>query len=429
MNDAIRPLDYLAPPACIGILGAGQLGRMLVHTAQKMGYQTVVLDPDPNAPAAHLSHEFLQFAYDDPQGIALLAQRASCVTTEFENVPAHTLESLSLNVPVRPSAYAVSVAQDRTIEKNMLRACDLQTAPYHIIGQARDILKTPLELFPGILKTARLGYDGKGQLLVHNMAELHSAYASLNASSNQTAFKESIPCVFEKKLPLLAEFSVIVARNERNDMVNLPIQCNQHINGILHLCTVFDHALDAELENELIQAAHKIAQTLSYVGVLCVEFFIVDESLCSLPSSRTSKSPSWVVNEIAPRPHNSGHHSLDSCDVSQFELQLRTLCGLPLFTPRQHSPCVMLNLLGDLWFKEDGTGPIEPAWEKVLAHSGTHLHLYGKTQARKGRKMGHLNITAAHPKEALMILDKCLHILDLPPIKSAFLSVSTHHDH
>jgi 5-(carboxyamino)imidazole ribonucleotide synthase len=266
MNDAIRPLDYLAPPACIGILGAGQLGRMLVHTAQKMGYQTVVLDPDPNAPAAHLSHEFLQFAYDDPQGIALLAQRASRVTTEFENVQAHTLETLSLKVPVRPSAYAVSVAQDRAIEKNMIRACDLQTAPYHIIGQARDILKTPLELFPGILKTARLGYDGKGQVLVHDMAELHSAYASLNASSNPTAFDESIPCVFEKKLPLLAEFSVIVARNERNDMVNLPIQCNQHINGILHLCTVFNHALDAELENELM--AHPLIREAAVIGVM-----------------------------------------------------------------------------------------------------------------------------------------------------------------
>ena len=160
------------------------------------------------------------------------------------------------------------------------------------------------------------------------------------------------------------------------------------------------------------------------MGVLCVEFFILADPPASLPNAARSNLPTWVVNEIAPRPHNSGHHSLDSCDVSQFELQVRTLCGLALVKPRQHSPCVMLNLLGDLWFNK-GTEPQEPPWERVLALPGTHLHLYGKTQARMGRKMGHLNITAAHPKEVLSTLEQCLHLLELPALSSAFLTASS----
>lgn len=423
MNDAPSHRECLAPPASLGILGAGQLGRMLVQAAQKMGYRTVVLDPDPNAPAAHLSEEFLQFAYDDRQGMDLLAQRASRVTTEFENVPAATLDHLSQTIAVHPSAFAVGVAQDRIVEKNMIRSCQLQTAPFHVIRHPTDIFNTPLDLFPGILKTARLGYDGKGQLTVNDLEELHLAYASLNASSKAPHASEPISCILEKKLPLQAEYSVIVARNERNDMVHLPIQCNQHVKGILHLSSVFEHALGFELETALINATRTLAQELSYVGVLCVEFFVLADPRASHPNASKSNLPTWLVNEIAPRPHNSGHHSLDSCDVSQFELQVRALCGLALVQPRQHSPCVMLNLLGDLWFKK-GTDPLEPPWEKVLALSGTHLHLYGKTQARKGRKMGHLNITAAHPIEVLSTLEQCLHLLELPPLSRDFLTMS-----
>ena len=217
MNDASRTLDYLPPPACIGILGAGQLGKMLVQAAQTMGYQTIVLDPDAKAPAAQVSQEALQFEYDDPKGLEQLALKAARVTTEFENVPALTLQVLSEKIPVRPSAYAVSVAQDRIIEKNMIRSCQLQTAPFHVINHPDDVQETPLDFLPGILKTARLGYDGKGQVVVNNLSQLQLAYSNMNAKTSLSV--DDIPCVLEKKLPLLAEYSVIVARNELNEMV------------------------------------------------------------------------------------------------------------------------------------------------------------------------------------------------------------------
>ena len=423
MNNSSSALTYLPPPACIGILGAGQLGRMLINAAQRMGYQTVVLDPDGQAPAAQVSQYALQYAYDDPVGIERLSELVSRVTTEFENVPAQTLEQLSERVLVRPSAYAVSVAQDRIVEKNMVRSCQLQTAPFHVIRSPEDASNTPPELFPGILKTARLGYDGKGQVQVHNLQELQKAYQEMNSAFKGKNSQEALSCVLEKKLPLLAEYSVIVARNELNHMVNLPIQCNQHINGILHLSTVFNHTLSSALSEELITAAQTIAQKLSYVGVLCVEFFLIQDSHAD------DAALSWVVNEIAPRPHNSGHHSLDSCDISQFDLQLRTLCGLPLLKPRQHSPCVMLNLLGDLWFKPGVDQPVEPPWQALLALPGTHLHLYGKTEPRRARKMGHLNITGEHVEDTLKTLTQCLELLKLPPLEKSFLDKHLQHDH
>jgi 5-(carboxyamino)imidazole ribonucleotide synthase len=398
---------------------------MLVNAAQRMGYQTVVLDPDEHAPAAQVSQYALAHAYDDPQGIERLAGLVSRVTTEFENVPAQTLERLSEKVLVRPGADAVCVAQDRIAEKTMVRSCQLQTAPFHAILKPEDVGLTPHDLFPGILKTARLGYDGKGQAHVKNLEELQKAYEEMNAAYKGKHHQEDLSCVLEKKLPLLAEYSVILARNEHNQMVNLPIQCNQHINGVLHLSTAFPHTLSSTLTKDLTAAAQTIAQKLSYVGVLCVEFFLIQETLLD------GKPTTWVVNEIAPRPHNSGHHSLDSCDISQFELQLRTLCGLPLLTPRQHSPCVMLNLLGDLWFDEGGDGPIEPPWQAVLALEGTHLHLYGKAQPRRARKMGHLNITGVHPEDTLKTLEQCLQILGLPPLSKSFLDLHRplQHDH
>lgn len=423
MNNPPRASTPLLPPACIGILGAGQLGRMLVSAAQRMGYQTVVLDPDANAPAAQVSHNALSCAFNDPQGIERMACLAARVTTEFENVPAQTLEQLSKMVPVHPSAHAVSIAQDRIAEKNMVRSCDLQTAPFHAINHMGDAKNTPHDLFPGILKTARLGYDGKGQVQVQNLQELLQAYESMNTAFKDQHPHEDLSCVLEKKLPLLAEYSVIIARNEHHEMVNLPLQCNQHINGILHLSTVFGDDLSSGLSQELIAAAQTIAQKLSYVGVLCVEFFLLHNT--------DQKGPPipWVVNEIAPRPHNSGHHSLDSCDVSQFELQLRALCGLPLVSPRQHSPCAMLNLLGDLWHPTGSGQAVEPPWQALLALPGTHLHLYGKAEPRRGRKMGHLNITGASKEDVLLTLAQCLHLLNLPPIDPSFLDRHSHHGH
>lgn len=423
MNKSSNPLVPLPPPACIGILGGGQLGRMLAQAAHSMGYQTAVLDPEPHSPAAQISHFALEYAYDDPRGIERLASLTSRVTTEFENVPAKTLEQLSQRVEVRPSAFAVAVAQDRIVEKKMILDCALQTAPFHAIFGPEDVTQAPQDLFPGLLKTARLGYDGKGQVQVQNTIELQKSYAAMNAEHQRSNPSQNLSCVLEKKLPLLAEYSVIVARNELGHMVHLPLQCNQHINGILHLSTVFKHHLPQEMQEALILAAQTIAQKLHYVGVLCVEFFVLTQPL------KKGGTINWVVNEIAPRPHNSGHHSLDSCDVSQFELQLRTLCGLPLVKPRQHSPCVMLNLLGDLWFNSSTNDITEPPWQDLLALPGTHLHLYGKAQPRKARKMGHLNITGERVQDILMTLQKCLSLLKLPALSADFLNPYLHHDH
>jgi len=223
------------------------------------------------------------------------------------------------------------------------------------------------------LKTARMGYDGKGQIQVADIASLPAAWASLN----------QVPCVIEKRLSLVAECSVVVARGRDGTVVNLPLQLNTHVGGILARTEVFEGNLDAGLTARAIQAATAIATDLGYVGVLCVEFFVV---------KGTNDTLSLVVNEMAPRPHNSGHYSIEACDLSQFELQVRAMTGLPLTPPRLHSPAVMLNLLGDIWLN---TGELRtPAWDQVLALPGTHLHLYGKLEARAGRKMGHLTVTA-----------------------------------
>ena len=356
-------------PATLGVMGGGQLARMFVHAAQAMGYQTAVLAPDADSPAGSVSHHHVQADYLSKTGLAELAQCSDAVTTEFENVPAAALEALAALRPVSPAASAVRIAQDRAAEKAHFERCGVPCAPYAVIETAAQLQAVPSILLPGILKTSRMGYDGKGQVRVKNRVELDAAWAQL----------KRVPCVLEQKLVLHAECSVVVARGRDGQIVNLPVHLNTHSDGILAKTEVFKQNLPLALANHAISATHSIANELNYVGVLCVEFFIVTSARGKLQ---------LIVNEIAPRPHNSGHHSMNSCDVSQFELQVRTSAGLPLPQPRQHSPAIMLNLLGDLW-----KGTVAPPWAKVLALPGTHLHLYGKTEARPGRKMGHLNIT------------------------------------
>ncbi|WP_342620365.1 5-(carboxyamino)imidazole ribonucleotide synthase [Rhodoferax sp. GW822-FHT02A01] len=359
----------------LGVMGGGQLGRMFVHAAQRMGYFTAVLDPDSVSPAGRVSHHHIQTSYTDPAGLARLAEVAHAITTEFENVPAPALAELAKSRPVAPAASAVAIAQDRAAEKTHFASCGVPCAPYAVIETAEQLAAVQDQLLPGILKTARLGYDGKGQVRVRTRAELAEAWSTLKQQ----------PCVLEKMLPLQLECSVIVARGSDGQCVNLPVQRNLHRNGILAVTEVYAGNIPVALAQRAIAAAKSIAQGLQYVGVLCVEFFVLDEA-----SPEGQSLGGLVVNEMAPRPHNSGHYSMDACDVSQFELQVRTLAGLPLVQPRQHSPSIMLNLLGDIW-PEGGV----PAWDQVLALPGTHLHLYGKLQASKGRKMGHLNITGA----------------------------------
>ena len=363
--------------ATLGVMGGGQLGRMFVQAAQAMGYFTAVLDPDAASPAGLVSHHHIQTDYLDEQGLAQLMQRCAAITTEFENVPAPALVTLGAHRPVAPASESVAIAQDRAAEKAHFVRCGVPVAPHALIGSPAQLAAVRAELLPGILKTARMGYDGKGQIRVKTREELTAAWDQL----------KNVPCVLEKMLPLQAECSVIVARGADGQMVNFPVQSNLHRDGILAVTRVYDGAVPLDVAAQAVAATRAIADGLHYVGVLCVEFFLLEGG-------------QLVVNEMAPRPHNSGHYTMNACDQSQFELQVRTLAGLPLTQPRQHSSAIMLNLLGDLWpeVTPTGKGPTTPAWAQVLALPGTHLHLYGKLSARPGRKMGHLNITGATPK-------------------------------
>jgi 5-(carboxyamino)imidazole ribonucleotide synthase len=359
---------------------------MWSHAAQALGFRTAVLDPDPNSPAGLISHVHVCADYVDATALAHMASQCQAITTEFENVPAEALRQLGVSLPCAPGAEPVSVAQDRAREKSHFVACGVPVAPHAVLHSLEDVQQVDSHLLPGILKTTRLGYDGKGQVRVTSMADLPAAWKQLQLAGPAV-------CILEKRLPLFAECSVVLARGFDGQMVHLPLQVNIHREGILALTEVFEHALPAATEQQALQAAYEVARGLNYVGVLCVEFFLLQDG-----ADREALGP-LVVNEIAPRPHNSGHHSIDSCDVSQFELQVRCMAGLPLVQPHLHSASVMLNLLGDLWFA-NGALASEPPWSQVLALPGAHLHLYGKTEARRGRKMGHLTLTAATPEAA-----------------------------
>ncbi len=384
--------------ATLGVMGGGQLGRMFVHAAQRLGYVTAVLDPDPHSPAGLVSQHHIQTSYSDAQGLSQLAALSSAITTEFENVPAQALEILAATRPVAPGAAAVAIAQNRIQEKLHFLACadvsGVRCAPYAVIETPDQLKAVPASLLPGILKTARMGYDGKGQLRVKNAAELAAAWADLN----------NVSCVLEKLLPLKAECSVIVARGWNGDIVDFAAQRNVHVDGILAVTHAYESNMPAALCLRAQAATKSIAHEIGYVGVLCVEFFIIDDG---------SEHGALIVNEMAPRPHNSGHYTMDACDVSQFDLQVHAMAGLPLPEPRQHSPAIMLNLLGDVWF-DAGGAERTPDWQAVLALPGTHLHLYGKRHARPGRKMGHLNITGADLASVKTTARKAAGILGLP---------------
>ena len=360
----------------LGVMGGGQLGRMFVHAAQQLGFRTAVLDPDATSPAGLVAHAHVQAEYLDEAGLQALADTADAITTEFENVPAEALRRLAERRPVAPSGDAVAVCQDRAAEKAHFVGCGVPVASHAVIADEAALAAVSDDLLPGILKTARMGYDGKGQIRVADRAALEAGWAELGR----------VTCVLEKRLPLAFEVSVIVARGRDGRVVAFPLQQNLHRDGILAVTTVPAPAGTPALEAEAIGCAARIAADLGYVGVLCIEFFILEDG-------------SLVVNEMAPRPHNSGHHTIDSCDLSQFDLQVRAMAGLPLAKPRLHSPTVMLNLLGDLWF-DAADAERTPDWAAVLALPGANLHLYGKESARRGRKMGHLTITGATPAAA-----------------------------
>jgi 5-(carboxyamino)imidazole ribonucleotide synthase len=334
----------------------------------------------------------VQAGYTDPAALAALADACAAVTTEFENVPAEALRTLALRVPVAPSADAVAVCQHRALEKAFFGDAGVRCAPHAVIASEDDLCRVPANLLPGLLKTASLGYDGKGQVAVDTPAALATAWAELGR----------LACVLEQRLPLVREISVVVARGRDGASVHLPVQQNLHRGGILAVTQVPAPDVAPALATQAVADARRLADALDYVGVLCVEFFVLADG-------------SLVANEMAPRPHNSGHHSVDACDVSQFELQWRTLAGLPLTPPRQHSPALMLNLLGDLWFAAGpSAAPRTPPWADVLALPGVHLHLYGKDDPRTGRKMGHLTVTADDAAGALATGRRAAAVLGLP---------------
>ncbi|RRS04909.1 5-(carboxyamino)imidazole ribonucleotide synthase [Aquabacterium soli] len=386
------PSDVILPGATLGVLGGGQLGRMFVHAAQSMGYRTAVLDADPASPAGLVSHHHVKADYLDAAGLAEMARLSQAITTEFENVPAQALDTLAATLPVAPAGAAVAVCQDRAREKAHFTGCGVSCAPHAVIETQAQLDAVQDELLPGILKTTRMGYDGKGQVRVKTRAELIAAWDDL----------KRVPCVLEKMLPLDFEVSVIVARGRNGDVVNFPVQHNLHRDGILAVTTVPAPGVSGAVAVEAVESARRIAASLDYVGVLCVEFFVLQDGRI-------------VANEMAPRPHNSGHHTIDACDVSQFEMQVRAMANLPLVEPVLHSACLMLNLLGDLWFPGGIATQTEPDWPAVLALSGTHLHLYGKTEARKGRKMGHLTVTGSTPEAAHATALQAAAILGIEP--------------
>jgi len=391
-------VDASGQPATLGVMGGGQLGRMFVHAAQRLGYCTAVLDPDAGSPAGRVSHHHIQTGFSDLAGLAQLASLCAAITTEFENVPASALQALAVQRPVAPGAAAVAFAQNRIEEKAHFSAsagvAGVGCAPYAVITTPEQLRAVPADLLPGILKTARMGYDGKGQVRIGNMAELAVAWADL----------KGVPCVLEKLLPLKAECSVIVARGWGGEVVGFAPQYNVHVDGILAVTAAYEGNMPPALAQRARAATESIANHIGYVGVLCVEFFVIEDG---------SADGALVVNEMAPRPHNSGHYTIDACDVSQFDLQVYAMAGLPLPVPRQHSPAIMLNLLGDVWL--DAAGEVRtPNWQAVLAVPGTRLHLYGKLEARRGRKMGHLTITGADVPSVQGVARQAAQVLGLP---------------
>lgn len=372
-----RPSPALPPRSWLGMLGGGQLGRMFTQAAQALGYRVCVLDPDETSPAGAVAERHLRAGYQDEAALDELARLCPAISTEFENVPAASLESLAALGVVSPSAAAVAVAQDRIDEKAFIRQCGIATAPYAVVRAAADLQQLPDDLFPGILKAARLGYDGKGQARVAGRREALQAFEGFGG----------VACVLERQLPLSAELSVLLARGFDGAIRVWPIAQNVHRAGILHTSQV-PAVLPAAACARAQEAAGVLAERLDYVGVLCVEFFLLDDGQV-------------LVNEMAPRPHNSGHWTLDASVTSQFEQQARVLAGLPLGDTYQLAPALMLNLLGDVWFDAASSNqPREPDWGALLADPRAKLHLYGKAQPRRARKMGHVTFVADTAAEA-----------------------------
>jgi 5-(carboxyamino)imidazole ribonucleotide synthase len=366
----------LLPGATLGILGGGQLGRMFTIAARTMGYKVMVLDPDAASPAGQMADVHLQADYADHDALRRLGEACAAVTTEFENVPAASLIELANHCRVSPGADAVAIVQDRSHEKSWLARNGFATAPFALVYSEGDLDAALADIgTPALLKVSRFGYDGKGQARINTPEDARAAFRGFDGQ----------PCVLEGFVKLEREVSVVLARSDAGECVLFPVAENRHDNGILDVSIVPARVPDT-LAQQAREMARDIAAKLGYVGVMAVEFFVADGRL--------------MVNEIAPRPHNSGHYTLDACITDQFEQQVRALAGLPLGDPRLLSPVAMVNILGDRW--QDGG----PHWAALLAHPNIKLHLYGKQAARPGRKMGHFNVLDADADAALALAER-----------------------
>ncbi len=373
----------ILPGATLGMLGGGQLGRMFVHAATSMGYRVIVLDPSSSSPAGEIAHLHLQAKYDDAHSLKALAQECSVITTEFENVPAEVFEHLEKTCLVSPNARALELAQDRIKEKQFAQSLNIPPTPFYTVSNVQDIEQAFSDLSsPMILKTTRLGYDGKGQAVVNTAQECIDQWNKL----------DKVECVLEKKITLKSEVSVVLARSTAKELSFFPVAENVHKDGILFTSTV-PAKVSEDIQNLAKSHAQKIAEDLDYCGVLAVEFFVDDDS-------------NLFFNEMAPRTHNSGHYTMDACYTSQFEQQVRAICGLPLGNPEAHSAVTMVNVLGDLWNIQGE----QPNWSRILTDN-VKLHLYGKHQARVGRKMGHFNYLAEQEMDTLANAEKALLML------------------
>jgi len=371
----------ILPGATLGILGGGQLGRMFTLAARTMGYKVMVLDPDAASPAGQMADVHVRADYTDPAALEKLGAACAAVTTEFENVPAASLIELAKHCRVSPGADAVAIVQDRSHEKAWLADNGFATAPFALVNTEADLgAALATTGTPALLKVSRFGYDGKGQARVATLEEARAAFREFGGQA----------CVLEGFVQLELEVSVVLARDDAGQCALFPVAENRHENGILDVSIV-----PARVPDGLAQAAREMARAvadkLGYVGVMAVEFFVADGQL--------------MINEIAPRPHNSGHYTLDACVTDQFEQQVRVLAGLPLGDTRLLSPVVMVNLLGDRWHNGG------PHWDALLAHDNIKLHLYGKEAARPGRKMGHFNVLDADPAAALQLAEQMRHAL------------------
>ena len=373
----------ILPGATLGMLGGGQLGRMFVHAATSMGYRVIVLDPSSSSPAGEIAHLHLQAKYDDAHSLKALAQECSVITTEFENVPAEVFEHLEKTCLVSPNARALELAQDRIKEKQFAQSLNIPPTPFYTVSNVQDIEQAFSDLSsPMILKTTRLGYDGKGQVVVNTAQECIDQWNKL----------DKVECVLEKKITLKSEVSVVLARSTAKELSFFPVAENVHKDGILFTSTV-PAKVSENIQNLAKSHAQKIAEDLDYCGVLAVEFFVDDDG-------------NLFFNEMAPRTHNSGHYTMDACYTSQFEQQVRAICGLPLGNPEAHSAVTMVNVLGDLWNIQGE----QPNWSRILTDN-VKLHLYGKHQARVGRKMGHFNYLAEQEMDTLANAEKAFLML------------------